>query len=238
MEVAVTDYHSILAEGLPRVREAVDEAANRAGRSSEDVRIVAVTKGHPPDAVEAALQAGLEDLGENRVGELQEKAELFEDAPVRWHMVGHVQRRKVPRLLPPVHLLHSLDSLRLAERIERVAEDRRVESVSALIQVNTSGEESKYGFSPEAFRGALDDILALERVNVRGLMTMAPLTDDETVIRRTFAGLRALHEEAGERPGYRGSELSMGMSNDFGVAVEEGSTMIRIGTALFGERPR
>lgn len=238
MEVAVTDYDSTVAEALPRLRDAVEEAATGAGRSAEDVRIVAVTKGHPPTAVEAALRAGLEDLGENRVGELEEKAELFEGERARWHMVGHLQRRKVPRLLPSLHLLHSLDSLRLAERIERVAEDRGVASVPVLIQVNTSGEASKYGFSPESFRDSLDEILGLARVEVRGLMTMAPLTDDETVLRRTFAGLRALHEEAGKRSGYRGTELSMGMSNDFGVAVEEGSTMIRIGTALFGERPR
>lgn len=110
--------------------------------------------------------------------------------------------------------------------------------MDVLIQVNTSGEESKYGFTPEGFRDSLDEILTLSSVEVRGLMTMAPLTDDEEVLRKTFAGLRELHEEAGTHAGYRGTELSMGMSNDFEVAVEEGSTMIRIGTALFGERPR
>jgi len=234
----MTDYSELVAENLPRVRETIEEAADLAGRSAADVRLVAVTKGHPLAAAEAAIAAGLRDLGENRVGDLEARAARVEREDVRWHMVGHVQRRKVPRLLPAMHLLHSLDSLRLARRIESVAEDLDLEEVPVLVQVNTSGEESKYGFSPEAFRDTLEDLLALARLRVRGLMTMAPWTDDEMVLRSTFTALRALQEESLDHPGYRGSELSMGMSNDYGIAVEEGSTMIRIGTALFGERPR
>lgn len=199
--------------------------------------MVAVTKGHPVAAAEAALRAGILDLGENRVGGLEAKVARVERPDVRWHMVGHVQRRKVPRLLPSMHLLHSLDSLRLAQRVERVAEELELERVPVLVQVNTSGEASKYGFAPEDFRRTLEELLALSRLEVLGLMTMAPLTEDEKVLRDTFRGLRKLHEEAGDHPAYEGTELSMGMSNDFGIAVEEGSTMIRIGTALFGERP-
>lgn len=234
----VSAYASRLEDNLPELRESVEASAARAGRPPGGVRIVAVTKGHPPEAVEAAVGAGLLDVAENRVGELETKVAGFgRDEGVRWHMVGHVQRRKAPRLLPIMDLLHSLDSLRLARRFQRVAEDAET-TVRALVQVNTSGEESKYGFSVDGFRDAVDEMLELSRVQVDGLMTMAPLTDDEAVIRDTFRRLRELHEEAGERPGYEGTELSMGMSNDYAIAVEEGSTMIRIGTALFGERPQ
>ena len=233
----MSDYRKRVAENLPRLRESLEEAAERAGRRLESVRLMAVTKGHPMAAAEAALQAGILDLGENRVGELEAKVAQLKRPDARWHMVGHVQRRKVPRLLPSMHLLHSLDSLRLAERIQRVAEDSEMERVPVLVQVNTAGEASKYGFSPDDFRSTLEDLLALSRLEVLGLMTMAPWTDDEEVLRSAFRGLRELHEEAGEHPDYEGTELSMGMSNDFGIAVEEGSTMIRIGTALFGERP-
>lgn len=232
----MTSYQERLERELPRVRGKIADAARRAGRSADEVRLVAVTKAHPLDAVRAALDAGLEDLGENRVGELERKAAEVDPSRVRWHMVGHVQRRKAPRLLPVARLVHSLDSLRLARRFERVA-DEAERTVRALIQVNTSGEESKYGFDPEGFRRALPEILDLGRVRVEGLMTMAPLTDDERVLRTTFRRLRELHEEADEASEYHGTELSMGMTNDYVVAVEEGSTLLRLGTALFGERP-
>lgn len=231
-------YAERLDETLPEVRDAVARAAERAGRAADDVRIVAVTKGHPWEAVAAAAAAGIRDVAENRVGELERKvAEFGGDGDLRWHMVGHVQRRKAPRLLPIVNLVHSLDSLRLARRFQRVAEEAGME-MRTLVQVNTSGEDSKYGFSPDGFREALEEMLGLSRVRVEGLMTMAPFTDDEGVLRAAFRGLRELHQEAGERPGYEGTEVSMGMSNDYAIAVEEGSTMIRVGTALFGERPR
>lgn len=221
---------------MPRVREEVSRAAERSGREPDAVRIVAVTKGHPLDAVEAALDRGLRHVGENRVGELERKAEALDRPEIQWHMVGHVQRRKAPRLLSTMELLHSLDSVRLARRFQRVAGDAG-ETVRALLQVNTSGEASKYGFSVKGFEDALDEILGLSRIQVEGLMTMAPLTDDEDVLRSTFRRLREVHERAGSRGDYDGTELSMGMSNDYGIAVEEGSTMVRIGTALFGERP-
>lgn len=232
-------YQERLADTLPYVRERIAEAAARGGRSGDRVRIVAVTKGHPAAAVEAVLEAGLPDLGENRLEELEEKQALFQDDPrPRWHMVGHLQRRTAPGVWGRVVLLHSLDSVRLAHRLERTAPEGEG-ALPVLLQVNTSGEEAKYGFTPGGFRESLDEILDLSTLRVEGLMTMAPLTDDQEVLRRTFRGLRKLHEEAKvSHSAYRGRELSMGMSNDYELAVEEGSTMVRLGTVLLGERER
>jgi pyridoxal phosphate enzyme (YggS family) len=153
-------------------------------------------------------------------------------------MVGHVQRRRAPALHGLAHLVHSLDSMRLAERLEstRAAGTGRL---AVLVQVNVSGEGTKGGFAAGECVGAIERLVGSAGLDVRGLMTMAPFTDDEAVLRRTFSALRELNEQARERlPGYRGRELSMGMTNDFELAVEEGSTIVRIGTALFGERRR
>lgn len=182
------------------------------------------------------------DLGENRLGELERKRALLNGAGeaegLHWHMVGHVQSRKAPRARELTGTLHSLDSLKLARRLERTAPGGG-EPLDVLVQVNTSGEASKHGFSPEGFREALPELVTLASLRVVGLMTMAPLTDDREHIRATFRRLRELQVGAVETaPGYRGTELSMGMSNDYELAVEEGSTLIRLGTALFGERPQ
>jgi PLP dependent protein len=231
-------YADRLAQRLPGVRERIAKAALRAGREPEASRIVAVTKGHPVEALRAALDAGLTELGENRVGELEHKwTELSGEPRVSWHMVGHVQSRKAPRVREMGAFLHSLDSVKLARRLERTAPDG-VEPLRVLVQVNTSGEDAKYGFSPDAFRTAFEEILGLSSLRVEGLMTMAPFTAREQVLRDTFRRLRELNQEAREtHPGYSGQELSMGMTNDYELAVEEGSTLVRLGTALFGERP-
>jgi len=230
-------YAARLEKTLPRVRRRVAEAADRADRSPDEIRLVAITKAHPLEALEAALDAGIRDLGENRVGEMEEKVAALGERDVRWHMVGHVQRRKAPRLLPFMDLLHSLDSMRLARRFQRVADDGDA-PIRALIQVNTSGEDSKGGFTPGNLLDHLPEILELGALRVEGLMTMAPLTDDEGVLRETFRGLRVLRDRALDRvEGFEGRELSMGMTNDYAIAVEEGATILRLGTALFGERP-
>jgi pyridoxal phosphate enzyme (YggS family) len=229
-------YRERLEEELPDVRARIERAAARSGRSPGDVTLVVVTKGHPIEAVEAVLETGLRDLGENRVEELERKAGQMRGAGVRWHMVGHVQRRAAPKLRDVAYMLHSLDSLRLAERLERTAPPG-AEALRVLAQVNTSGEASKSGFSPTEVMGALERLTGLPSLRVEGLMTMAPLTEDERIVRKTFRDLKALHEEARAGvPTYRGVELSMGMSNDFELAVEEGSTIVRVGTALLGER--
>lgn len=228
-------YETRLAESLPEIQERITNAAERSGRDGDDITLVAVTKAHPIDAVHAALAHGLFHLGENRVEELEWKAASLKDERVRWHMIGHVQRRKVPRLLGKADLVHSVDSIRLAKQLsDRSVAAGKVEDV--LVQVNTSGEGTKGGFAAEGSGEELSAILSLPGLNTRGLMTMAPFTDDEAVLRKTFRRVRMLHEELCGVAGYSGEQLSMGMTNDFEVAIEEGSTMIRIGTALFGRR--
>ena len=230
-------YRALLADTLPELRGRIAEAAARAGRDPGEVRVVAVTKGHPLAAVEAAVAAGLGRLGENRVAELEEKAGLVAGGTVEWHMIGRLQRRVAPRVRGLASLVHSLDSLGLAARLERTAPPG-APPLPVLAQVNVSGEATKAGFSPDELPGALEALLGLGSLEVRGLMTMAPFTRDERTLRTAFRGLRRLGEEAALRfPGYRGRELSMGMSNDYEWAVEEGSTIVRVGSAIFGRRP-
>lgn len=228
-------YAQRLATALPRVRERIHRAADAAGRPAEDVRLVAVTKSHPFEAVEAALAAGLTDLGENRVEELEAKVAHFGSDGVRWHMIGHLQSRKAKRAAAVAHLVHSVDSLRLAQRISRAAvENERV--VHVLAQVNTSGEESKSGFTTVGAIDELQEMVELPGLSVDGLMTMAPFVDDEAVLSEAFGRLRRLSEQLRAEGTSIGPELSMGMTNDMEIAIREGSTMVRIGTALFGPR--
>ena len=191
-------------------------------------------RGYDTQEVDAFLE-----VVADRLEELEEKQAAWDGERLpRWHMVGHLQSRKAPAVRGRVTLLHSLDSLKLAERLERTTEEG-APILPVLVQVNTSGEEAKYGFSPDGFREALPALLELRSIRVEGLMTMAPLTSEEEVLRRTFRQLRELHEEQRDRvSGYGGTQLSMGMSNDYEVAVEEGSTLVRLGTVLFGERGR
>ena len=200
--------------------------------------LVAVTKAHPPEALRAALAMGLTDLGENRVEEMEGKVALLGRDAATWHMIGHLQSRKAALAVGLADLVHSVDSIKLGRRLSRFAqEDGR--TLPALVQVNTAGEDAKSGFAPDEMLERLHELLELPNLEIRGLMTMAPFVEDEGVLRATFAGLRRIHEDArGKLDQYRGTELSMGMTNDFELAVEEGSTMVRLGTALFGERPR
>ena len=233
-------YAQLLRATLPRVREQIATAARAAGRPAADVRLVAVTKGHPLAAVEAALAAGLGDLGENRVEELEQKvaavAAARPDADgIRWHMIGHLQSRKVKRVVELAGLIHSVDSLRLAERIARAAQESDG-TARVLAQINTSGEAAKQGLPRAAAEDAVLAMASLPGLRVEGLMTMAPLTDDERVQGDTFRRLREMRDRLAAADPRVGRELSMGMTNDLAVAIREGSTMVRIGTALFGER--
>jgi len=237
--VAATDegYAARLRHALPDVLERIARAAEASGRGADSVRLVAVTKSHPVEAVEAAVAAGLTDLGENRVEELEEKVAAIGADAATWHMIGHVQSRKVSRAMAVADLIHSVDTTKLAERLSRAAvETGRV--VAVLVQVNTSGEGSKSGFDEAEAVDEIHRVSELPAIDVRGLMTMAPFVDDEDVLTRTFAGLRRVSEQLRASGAAVGPELSMGMTNDLEVAVREGSTMVRIGTALFGERVR
>ena len=229
-------YYRGVRERLPRVLEGIAAAARRSGRDPESVRIVAVTKGHPLGAVEAAVEAGLRDIGENRVEELERKFAAYPDGAVRWHMIGHVQSRKAGRAARLAGLVHSVDSFRLAEKLSRIgeAEGRRV---PVLVQVNASGEAAKGGFPAAEALDEIGRVAALGGLRVLGLMTMAPFTADEAALRSTFRTTREVMEAATSIPGVEGREISMGMSNDYEVAVEEGSTMVRLGTTLLGRRP-
>ena len=228
-------YRERLTAALPGVRDAIAEAAAGVGRDPASVRLVAVSKGHPVEAAAAALEVGLTDLGENRVEELEAKlAQLGRRA--RWHLIGHLQSRKAARALAAADLIHSVDSLKLAERISRLAGELGREAIPVLLQVNVSGEDTKGGFERSSAHESLLEVVDLPRLDVRGLMTMAPFTDDERVQREAFAGLQELLQELRRQRPNVGGELSMGMTNDLRAAVAEGSTMVRIGTALFGER--
>lgn len=196
--------------------------------------LVAVTKGFGPEAVAAALAAGLTDVGENRVQEALDKMEKPECQGATWHLIGHLQRNKARSVPGRFALVHSVDSLALAEELDRRAAAQGT-PLRVLVQVNVAGEEQKSGVAPGEARALARRLAALPALKLEGLMTLAPLTDDASVQRRTFRGLRAIRDELKE-DGLWLPTLSMGMSGDFGIAVEEGATVIRLGTALFGAR--
>ena len=223
---------------LEVVRERIAAAAARAGRSPSDVGIVAVTKGHPIATVREAAANRLMDVGENRVQEALAKQEAWPDAPVRWHLIGHLQRNKAGTAVGRFALIHSLDSVRLADALEREAAKRDVVQ-PVLVEVNVAREAQKSGAMPEEAEAVVAHAAAQPHLALKGLMTMAPLTDDVAAQRKTFRGLRELRDRlAFNLQLSTFNVLSMGMSNDFEIAIEEGATMVRLGTVLFGERLR
>lgn len=222
-----------LSARLAVVRETVARR-QAAGGWRHPVRIVGVTKTHGAEAVRAAVAAGLGDVGENRVQEALQKQEALKDVEVEWHLIGTLQRNKARQVVGRFHLIHSLDRIDLATELNRRlagGEGRQ----RVLVQVNCSAEPQKGGVIPEELPALLDDVARLDRLEVLGLMTMSAFTEDQAEQRRAFRLLRELRD-AGERSGHRLPELSMGMSGDYPMAVEEGATMIRLGTVLFGER--
>jgi hypothetical protein len=217
-----------VATRIADARERIAAACARTGRSPDTVTIVAVTKGFGPDAVRAAVAAGIRDIGENRVQEAQAKRAALTDLPrdVRWHMIGHLQTNKVQTALSLFDTIQSVDSIHLAEAISR----RAPVSVPVFLEVSVAGEATKMGFSPAELPGAYETIAALPSLDVRGLMTVAPIAASPEEVRPVFRRLAAEAEQLGLR------ELSMGMTHDYEVAVEEGATHVRLGRALFGER--
>ena len=216
-----------------KVQERIRAACKRVGRAAEEVRLVAVTKYAQIEWIEPLLEAGVSDLGENRPQQLIERAAVLPQT-VRWHMIGHLQRNKVRPILPVVEWIHSVDTLRLLERIDRLAAELKLKP-RLLLEVNVSGEETKFGFSPDELNEQWERVLECEHVELCGLMTMAPFVQDPEQTRPVFRQLRQLRDQLQTRSGTKAhlSELSMGMSNDFEVAVEEGATMVRIGSLLF-----
>jgi pyridoxal phosphate enzyme (YggS family) len=219
---------------LAQVREAVARHQSIGGWT-HPVRIVAVTKTHGPEAVRAALAAGLMDIGENRVQEALRKQELLDGLPVAWHLIGTLQRNKARQAVGRFVLIHSVDRGDLSVELDRRAGPNTRQAI--LVQVNCSGEPQKGGVEPRELPSLLEGLAPLEHLELRGLMTMSALTGDTAEQRRAFRRLRELRDAA-EQSGFGLPELSMGMSGDFPVAVEEGATMIRLGTVLFGERNR
>ena len=222
---------SDLPERLREVGGRIDAAAQRGGHGQR-VTIVAVTKTHGPDAVEGAFEAGLRDVGENRVQEALKKMDAVH-AAVRWHLIGHLQRNKA-RNVARFDLVHSIDSSRLADVVNEIGAGNG-RPIEVLLQVNVVGEESKGGYALETLQAEGERLRALTGLRVRGVMAMAPLAADERMLRRVFSGARAGRATLAAL-GHPATELSMGMSNDFEIAVEEGATLVRLGTILFGAR--
>jgi pyridoxal phosphate enzyme (YggS family) len=215
-----------IAERIAHVRQRVERAAERAGRSPAEVTIVAVSKGFPPSAIDEATVAGITDVGENRVQEAAAKIAELRGLPVTWHLVGHLQTNKAKTALELFDIIHSVDSLHLAEVLSHRAQG----PLPVLLEVNVTGEASKFGFPPNEVDAAAETIARLPRLDLRGLMTVAPFVSDPETIRPVFRELRRLRDALGL------VELSMGMTDDFEVAIEEGATLVRIGRAIFGER--
>ncbi len=224
---------ALLADRLAAVERRLCAACARAGRRRQDVTLVAVTKTVSPEVAALLHGLGVPDLAENRPQELWRKAEAL-PATVRWHLIGHLQRNKVERTLPLVCLTHSVDSFRLLQAIDAEAGKRGVPA-DVLLEINASGEASKGGFPPAEVPGLASSLVALRHVRVRGLMAMAAYEEDPEKTRPTFAGLRTLRDRLQSELGdsHKLSHLSMGMTNDFEVAVEEGATLVRLGTVLF-----
>jgi PLP dependent protein len=255
---------------IAAVQERIAAAARRAGRDPAEVTLVAVSKTHTPEEVAAAYAAGLRIFGENRVEEAAPKAVAIariigSGPPPAWHMIGHLQSRKAEAVLPWASMVHSVDGIKLAQRLSRFVtsppaghSERSEESPTGatndssvqtthlrvtdprlpiLLEINVSGEASKYGFHPEDLPAVVETITALPGIVLQGLMTMAPIAADPEEVRPVFAALRALRDELARRyPALDWRHLSMGMTDDFEVAIEEGATMVRVGRAIFGER--
>lgn len=224
----------MVGERVEHIRRGIHAACSRVGRNPDQVTLIAVTKTFDSAAVRAAVQAGVLDIGENYFQELRRKHDEVGDERIRWHFIGHLQTNKIKWIVPWVHRIHAVDSLHLGKEISRWgAQVGR--PVEVLVEVNTSGESSKFGVSPDAAPSLLKELARLSSLRINGLMTMGPFLPDPEASRPAFRLLREIKEET-ERNGIPLTELSMGMSGDFEVAIEEGATMIRIGTSIFGER--
>lgn len=223
-----------------RIRRAVEIEAERQYRNGGEITIVAVSKTFPPETIESGIMAGIRCFGENYAQELRNKIKYFGTNPyqIEWHFIGHLQTNKVKYLIPYTKLIHTIDSIELAEEVDKRAEKFNIKQ-NILMQVNTSGEASKSGCKPDEAIELAKSIIQYKNLNLIGLMTIGSLSSDEKLIRGEFALLRNLKDEINKKLGVQQlTELSMGMSNDYLIAIQEGSTILRIGTAIFGQRSK
>lgn len=226
----------LLQDNLKKVQENIRKACKKAGRNEEEVTLIAVSKTKPLSDLEEILDAGVIEFGENKVQELCDKFEHIK-SPVHWHMIGHLQTNKVKYIVDKVCLIHSVDSLKLARQISKEAEKKQVEC-DVLIEVNVAQEESKFGITTDETLALIREVAVLPHVHIKGLMTIAPFVDDPEENRPVFRSLYELSKTVAKEqiPDVSMEILSMGMTNDYMVAIEEGATMVRVGTGIFGER--
>jgi PLP dependent protein len=225
-----------IAENLERVREQIAEAAAKVGRAAGEIELVAIAKTHPAGKVREAIEAGQTLFGESRVQEARAKIPEL-PSNLRWHFVGHLQKNKIRHALPLFEMIHSVDSLGLAQDINRIAEEDRMHP-RVLLEVNVAGEGSKFGFKSETLRAEMESLLALSGLSILGLMTIPPLAEEAEASRKYFVQLRELRDRLQAEFRVDLAQLSMGMTQDFPVAIEEGATLVRVGTAIFGERSK
>ena len=225
-----------IAENLEHVRAQIADAAEKKGRSPDDIELVAISKTHDAEKVHKAYEAGQILFGESRVQEARAKIPLLPSG-LRWHFVGHLQKNKIRHALPLFELFHSVDSLALAQEMNRIANEDGMH-LRVLLEVNVAGEGSKFGFKPETVRAEMELLLALPRLSIEGLMIIPPVAEETEASRKYFVRLRELRAVLEKEFDVKLPHLSMGMTNDFPIAVEEGATLVRVGTAIFGERSR
>ena len=238
MMMMVSSETSQLVERIEHVRQRMRNAAQRVNRSAEDVTLVAVSKTHPAEAIAAAIDAGSTDFGENRVQEAEQKIPVVGRSAAKWHLIGHLQSNKARRAVELFDVIHSLDSSALALRLNRICEDLHREFLPVLIQVDLGHEATKTGADEASLRDLVAALRQCARLQLIGLMTLPPFFDEPETVRPYFRRLRELRDElqAANVFANRRGELSMGMTHDFEIAIEEGATMVRVGTAIFGER--
>ncbi len=222
------------SESLSAVRAKLAQAACKAGRDAGEIELVAVSKTHPPDSIRTLAEAGQMIFGESRLQEARAKITVL-PGRLRWHFIGHLQKNKIRAALPLFELFHGVDSLETARQFHRIAEEDGLRP-QVLLEVNVAGESTKHGFSPDAIRTQIDEIVALDRLDIIGLMGMAPFHPEPEHSRPYFRQLRELRDRLEADAGVGLPQLSMGMSGDYPVAIEEGATIVRVGTAIFGER--
>jgi len=225
-----------VAENLERVREQIAQAAAKVGRGGDGVELVAISKTHAAAKVREAIEAGQTLFGESRVQEARVKIPEL-PSNLRWHFVGHLQKNKIRHALPLFELIHSVDSLALAEVINRIAEEDGLHP-RVLLEVNVAGEGSKFGFQPDKLRAEMESLLAFSRLSILGLMTIPPVAEEAEGSRKYFVELREVRDRLQTEFHVDLAQLSMGMTQDYAVAVEEGATLVRVGTAIFGERSK